>query len=187
MLGLSVQAALEKDLKSNVVNAFFDSVSPTNQDNSPSFYKDLVHGFSISFPKGWTIKKGTASDTVVKAVRKDPEGRLAMISIIAIKLREAPDICKMNRNQLFALARSGNPGLDIILLDSGTVFIDGMCAVWMKIDTRGPAPGSSLGRKYFLIHKMTLFTVDAITDRDPSYYAGFEAILEKSIQTLKFF
>ena len=150
-------------------------------------YKDSHHRFTISFPSGWTIKSGASSDTVVKAVHKDSQGRLAMISISAIRLKQAPDICKMNPRQLFAVGRSGNPGLDMVLLDSGTTTINGKCAVWNKIDTRGPIAASSLGRKYFLIHSSTLFTVDAITDRDPRYYAQFEPILEETVHTLKFF
>jgi len=187
VLGLSVQAELEKDTKSSMVNAFFDSVSLSSQNNSPSFYKDQAHRFSISFPKGWTIKKGTSPDTVVKAVHKDSRGRLAMISIGAIKVKEAPDICKMNPRELFAFGQRANPGLDLVLLDSGTVSINGKCAVWNKIDTRGPKLASSLGRKYFFIHDNTLFTIDAITDRDPSYYSRFEAILESSVKSLTFF
>lgn len=150
-------------------------------------YKNSEHRFSISFPKGWTIKKGTASETVVKAVHQDADGRLAMISIGAFQLKEAPDICKMNPRELFALGMSGNPGLDMVLLESGTVSINGKCAVWQKIDTRQPTLGSSLGRKYLLIHNNTLFTVGAATDRDPSYYARFEATLEESVHTLKFY
>lgn len=187
VIGLSVQAELEKDLKSTVVNAFFDSVSLPSQNSPLSLYKDLAHRFSISFPKGWTIKEGTSPDTVVKAVHKDSQGRLAMISIGAIKVKEAPDLCKMNPRELFAFGRTANPGLDMVLLDSGTVSINGKCAVWNKIDTRGPSLASSLGRKYFFIHNNTLFTVDAITDRDPSYYSRFEPILESSVNTLTFF
>lgn len=156
------------------------------QEASPP-YKDQEHRFSISFPKGWTVKKGTSPDTVVKAVHKDSRGRLAMISVGATKVKEAPDLCKMNLRELFALARSANPGLDMVLLDSGTVFINGKCSAWNKIDTRAPSLASSLGRKYFLIHNNTLFWVDAITHRDPSYYARFEATLEQSVHTLTFF
>jgi len=187
VLDLSVKVELEKDLTSSAVNAFFDSVSLSSHNRSPSFYEDSTHRFSISFPKGWTIKKGASADTVVKAVHKDSQDRLAMISIVAIRLKETPDMCKVNPRDLFAVGRAGNPGLDLVLLDSGTVSINGKCAVWNKVDTRQPKVASSLGRKYFFVHNSTLVIVDAITDRDQSYYSRFELILENSVKSLTFF
>ena len=175
----SLVLALPASSCSSAQNALTQEVS--------SSYKDVDHRFSISFPKSWTIKKGTAPDTVVKAVHNDSEGRMVVISIAATKLRESPDICKMNPSELFARGKSAYPGLDMVLLDSGTVFINDKCAVWLKIDTRQPTLASSLGKKFFLIHNSILFTVDAIADRDPSYYARFEATLEESVHTLKFY
>src|ERR1700682_5174218 len=66
-----------------------------------NIYFDRRHEFSIAFPPGWEIKKSQNPETVIKAVDRDPQGRLAYIAIAAYELPKAFDFSSVTADDMF--------------------------------------------------------------------------------------
>ena len=86
-------------------------------------------GFSIIFPRGWTVKDAVSTgDIVIKAISRGDNHELAALNNYAYELDGLADYGTMSAEDYFN-THYGNAGS---LLDSGVAHIAGQRSSWMK-------------------------------------------------------
>ena len=149
-------------------------------------YTNEEHGFAIDFPVGWQVKGSSQKNTIIKAVYKDEQGRLAMVSVAAYPAEPGWDPWGVTGEQMYQRFKQTYPNADSALLDSGRTLVGGEHAIWTLIDLRSPAILSTLSRSYHFVRQPTLFRVSTSSDRDPAWFAQHESAFQESVKSFRF-
>jgi hypothetical protein len=161
----------------------FESASAQVNKN---IYVDRRHEFSIAFPSGWEIKKSQNPETVIKAVYRDPQGRLAYIAIAAYELPKAFDFSTVTADDMFKVLLEELPDIEIARLDHGETKIRSNRALFNTIDIKSPPQASMLSKHFHLAKNGKLYRITAATDRDAQFFRDQLVIMEESIHTFAF-
>ena len=161
--------------------ALLPTVSPMAET-----YTNKEYGFAIDFPAGWEVKGSASSNTIIKGVHKNGQGRLALIAVAAYPMDAEGDIWDVSGEQMFEGFKRENPGAEAALLDSGKTVVGGEHAIWTLIDVPSPAVISMLTRSYHFVRKPFLFRISASTDRDRAWFTQHERTFQESIASFRF-
>lgn len=151
-------------------------------------YKNAKYGFKILFPEKWQVKSSVLSpNTIVKAVKKTPEGKIAMITIAAYPVSENEEVSELSASERFTAFKAEYPGVDAGLLDSGQTIIAGKRAVWIKVEVKSPPIISMIAVHHHFRRGRTLFRVTTMTDRDSAWFQQHEKEFRHSVHSMEFY
>lgn len=159
---------------------------PVNGQDNHNIYFDRQHEFSITFPAGWQIKKSQNPETIIKAVYRDPHGRLAYIAIAAYKLPASVKFSKVTADDMYSILVEQFPDVEIARLDYGETKIRSNRAVFNTVDIKSPPQITMLSKHYHLVKNGKLYRITATTDRDFQFFKSQLRVMEESISTFAF-
>ncbi len=133
-------------------------------------YANDEYGFTIDFPAGWLVKGSAAENTVIKAVHKDAQGRIALIAVAAYPLDVKADIWDSTGQDIFEGFLSEYPGVEAALLDSGKTIIGDEHALWTDIDVKAPPLIAMHSLSYHIFQKPILYRISYSSDRDARWF-----------------
>ncbi len=152
-------------------------------------YFNQEHEFSIEFPEGWTVKGSMNPETIIKAVYRDEQDRIAQVTIAAYELPfevseteantlTADDMWEGLKNQFadFRIKRHG----------SGTTKIRSRRVVWNFVEVMDPPQAKMVGKHYNFIRGRYLYRVSAMADSGMNFYKEVLPKMEAAIATLAF-
>ena len=146
-------------------------------------YVDSRHGFSILFPRGWTVEKSISNrkSIVVKAKRFDENSQLATLIIYAWNDRD--EVLRFTRatpREWFDITYADKA----VLLDGGETMFAGERTIWMKFQLTGPLPGYAIS--YFLVHNDRLYQLFGNTIGNQDWFGQNEGFLLSAIKSFRF-
>ena len=159
------------------------------QSPSGEAYFDKTHRFSITFPEGWTVKRSSNRDTVIKAVFRDTQNHFAQISIAAYQLPAdvAPtDMEELTPDVMWQELKKQFPDFSVKRHGFGDVNIRSRRAVWNTIEIEAPPQAAMFGKHFHFIEGRHMYRVSAITDHDKPFFDAVLPTMETSIATLAF-
>lgn len=152
-------------------------------------YFDLSHGFSIAFPDGWTVKKSSNPETIIKAVFRDTGNNIAQITIAGYKLPYEPskeELAELTADAMWEGLQSQYQDFTVTRRGSGAVKIRSKNAVWNLVEITDPPQARSIAKHYHFIQGSTLYRVSAMSDSGVTFFMGNLPLMEQSIATLAF-
>ena len=169
-----------------VIAALLTNPLPLFADNP---YYDRTHEFSINFPDGWDIKRSANKETIIKAVLKDPQGRLAIISIAAyplpIALKHARQ-AQLTSDIMWEGLREQYPDFKMRRLNWADAKVRSTPAVWNIVEIYDPPQAAMFAKHYHLLRGTTLFRITAMTVHDKSFFDTQLSIMDAAISTFSF-
>ncbi len=146
-------------------------------------YTDASLGFSITFPRGWTVKDAISDASIAKkAVYEHPDGRRATIIVYAWDTGPALAWESLTARSLFdqSYGKSGE------YLDGGETTLSGQRAIWFKFKFAGNAL-ESYAITYAVLKGNTLFSIFGQTlPGDYQWFEQNEQAIIDSINTFAF-
>ena len=179
---------LKKNNTSTLMNAtnLNEQYSVSSGSTSKPYYNQ-EYGFSINFPENWKIKGSGMENTLVKAVRKDINNRIALIAIAVYDIDMDFDIWEVTSEEMFEISfKNDYPNADANLLDSGKIVINGKHVIWTKIMVKNAGGGPMVSLSYHLIHNKTLFRISGSANTDIKWFEKNESIFKESISSIDF-
>jgi hypothetical protein len=152
-------------------------------------YYDLSHGFSITFPTAWTVKKSTNPETIIKAVFRDASSNIAQISIAGYKLPYEPskkELAELTADVMWEGLQSQYKDLTLKRRGAGSAKIRAKEAVWNMVEITDPPQARSFAKHYHFIRGTTLYRVSAMSDSGESFFNANLPLMEEAIGTLAF-
>lgn len=148
-------------------------------------YVSDEYGFSIDFPAGWSVKGSTAKNTVIKAVLKDTQGRIAQIVVAAYPFDVKGDMWDATGQDMFEAFINDYPGVEAALLDSGKSRISGEHALWTDIDVKAPSIIAARCLSYHVIQKPILYRISYTADRDAVWFQAHLATAKAAVESFR--
>lgn len=152
-------------------------------------YYDRSHEFSIQFPDGWTIKRSSNPETVIKAVYRDTLDRIAQITIAAYRLPKIVSQAEANElspDDMWEGFKEQFADFAVKRHAAGITRIRSRRAVWNLIEITDPPQARSIAKHYHFVRGSILYRVTAITDSGAAFFQEVLPIMEESIGTLAF-
>jgi hypothetical protein len=152
-------------------------------------YFDISHGFSINFPSGWTVKKSSNPETIIKAVYRDSSDNIAMITIAGYKLPRKPskeELAELTADVMWESLKSQYPDFSFKRRGSGTAKFRSKDAVWNMVEITAPQQARSLAKHYHFIQGLTLYRVSAMSDSGEAFFIANLPLMDAAISTLAF-
>jgi hypothetical protein len=137
--------------------------------------------FSIVFPEGWEVKPSNVDGTVVKAVHRDAQDRLVMMSV---NLSDAPtvDLWEIEPMQMYELLRAG--AKNVSFAGYGKERIGGHKAVWCKM--KSTLPFEMTAKLYLFSHRDRLYRFGtSVRSLDEGVFTAFRPLFEKAIGSIR--
>lgn len=169
-----------------VIAALLTNPLPLFADNP---YYDRTHEFSINFPDGWDIKRSANKETIVKAVFKNSQDRLAIISIAAYPLPIAPknvQQAKLTPDVMWEGLREQYPDFKMRRLNWADAKVRSTPVVWNIVEILDPPQAAMFAKHYHLLKGTTLYRITAMTDHDKSFFDAQLSIMDAAISTFSF-
>jgi len=149
-------------------------------------YSNEEYGFSICFPPDWELKTSGVEGTLIKARRRDDQGRLAFLAVAVQELGVSGDMWDLTGEDWVEMVKADVPYADMVLLDWGRIAVAGEHALWARTEVRRPAILSGLSISYLFMHGENLFRLTGSTDRDTEWYEENEPAFKEAIKTFHF-
>lgn len=149
-------------------------------------FESSQYGFTIEFPDGWILKDGVAGHTVVKAVYKDFESHVAMVTVTAINMEKGEEeVYKNSSAKEFADSlKKEFAELNPQIIDYGKIEIDGKSAFFVKHRFSVPDVINSTNKAYSIPYNDILYVVSATANSE--IFDEMESTLMKSLNSFKF-
>ncbi len=164
------------------------TTAPGRSDLAGEYYFDASHGFSITFPSGWTVKKSSNPETIIKAVYRDSSGNIAQIAIAGYKLPYQPskEELTLTADARWESLQEQYQDFSLKRRDSGTAKIRSKDAVWNTVEITAPPQGRMIGKHYHFIQGSTLYRVSAMSDSGEAFFTANLPLMDEAISTLAF-
>ncbi len=162
------------------------TTAPGRSDLAGEPYFDTSHGFSITFPSGWTVKKSSNPETIIKAVYRDSSDNIALIVIAGYKLPYKPSKEELTVDVAWEVFQKQYQDFSLKRRGSGTAKIGSKDAVWNTVEITAPPQARSLAKHYHFIQGSTLYTVSAISDSGEAFFTANLPLMDEAISTLAF-
>jgi hypothetical protein len=156
---------------------------------SGEFYFNQKHEFTIMFPKGWKIKRSIARNTVIKAVFRDSQNRLAQVSIAAYELPDeatTADSQELTADLMWQAFKEGYPDLSLRRHSSGDTKLRSRRAVWNIIEVDAPPQVEMFAKHLHFIEGRYLYRITLMTDHDKTFFDFILPTMEESVATFAF-
>lgn len=145
-------------------------------------YLNQDFDFSLDGPAGWTVKKSSQPNTVIKFVYRDAKDQIAVLSIAAFAYTPGA----LTADGMYATLKEGHQDFTFSRLDSGTTKIRSMVAVWNLVEITDPPQARIIGKHYHFVRNGKLWRVSAMTDNGKDFFATVLPTMEKAIATIAF-
>jgi len=149
-------------------------------------FVDSESGFSIDFPPEWLIKESYISDVIIKAVKKTPDGKLAILSIKKVDIGIDDDMWTVTGPELFEDMKDESPKIDYELIDWGKSIIANNHCTWLTTQFQVGKFPTTMSTLYYFIHDKSLYRINFSVDKISGWYENIEEKARNSIASISF-
>lgn len=153
---------------------------------SAELYFNQEYRFSLDAPQGWSIKKSSQPNTIVKFVLRDSNARIAVLSIAAYDESTLSKLVPLTADSVFETFKKEYSDFDFRRIAAGKRKIRSMNAVWNLIEITNPPQARLIGKHYHFRRNGKLWRISAMTDSGKEFFDKVLPIMEKSIATIAF-
>lgn len=153
---------------------------------SAELYFNKEHRFSLDVPPGWTAKKSSQPNTIVKFVFRDSSARIAILSIAAYDESLLSAALPLTADGMFESVKKEYTDFDFRRIAAGEKKIRSMNAVWNLIEITNPPQARLVGKHYHFRRNGKLWRISAMTDSGREFFDKVLPVMEKSISTIAF-